>query len=148
MHAGADAAKVFFRKHVGMLMMKSRGIGRVSRWGCFKTRDDFEKKMKSSIDPPPGWDRNKITKSFDQARSNQYATFHNLKDWVGRLSDIDKAYRKVIDGLNNTPEWFSGFFLPRSHSSFLAACNLCWAGQTTEVYPVLRLCLENALYPS
>ncbi len=96
--------------------------------------------------PPSGWDKNIITQNFDAARSNQFATFHNLKDWVDRLSDIDRAYRKAIEGLNNTNDWFPGFFLPRSHSSFLAACSLCWAGQTPETYPVLRLCLENALY--
>lgn len=96
--------------------------------------------------PPPNWEANEISKFFDAARLNEFATFANLKREVARLSDIDLVYRKAIDGLNHSEDWFSGFFVVRAHSNFLAACRLCWSGQVPESYALLRSCLENALY--
>ncbi len=96
--------------------------------------------------PPPNWEVEEISKFFDAARTNEFATFANLKGDVARLSDIDLAYRKAIDGLNHSKDWFAGFFVLRAHSNFLAACRLCWSGQIPESYAVLRSCLENALY--
>lgn len=96
--------------------------------------------------PPPNWEANEISKFFDAARLNEFATFANLKDEIGRLSDIDLAYRKAIDGVNHSKDWFAGFFILRSHSNFLAACRLCWSAQIPESYALLRSCLENALY--
>lgn len=96
--------------------------------------------------PPPNWETNEISKFFDAARLNEFATFANLRGEVARLSDIDLAYRKAIDGLNHSKDWFAGFFVLRSHSNFLAACRLCWSCQIPESYALLRSCLENALY--
>lgn len=96
--------------------------------------------------PPPNWDTDEISKFIEAARVNEFATYANLKDEIHRLLDIDNAYRKAIEGLNHTKEWFSGFFLLRAHSNFLAACRLSWSGQIPESYAVLRSCLENALY--
>jgi len=96
--------------------------------------------------PPPGWEANEISKFFDAARLNEFGTFANLKAEVARLSDIDVAYRKAIDGVNHSKDWFAGFFLLRAHSNFLAACRLTWSAQIPESYALLRSCLENALY--
>lgn len=96
--------------------------------------------------PPPNWEANEISKFFDAARLNEFATFANLKDEVARLSDIDIVYRKAIDGINHSKDWFAGFFVLRAHSNFLAACRLCWSAQIPESYVLLRSCLENALY--
>ncbi len=96
--------------------------------------------------PPPNWEANEISKFFDAARTNEFATFANQIDDVARLSNIDLGYRKAIDGVNNSKDWFAGFFLLRAHSNFLAACRLCWSAQIPESYALLRSCLENALY--
>lgn len=98
------------------------------------------------LPPPPNWETNEIAKFFDAARSNEFATFANQGEWVARLSDIDLGYRKAIDGINHSKDWFSGFFLLRAHSNFLAVCRLCWSAQIPESYALLRSCLENALY--
>lgn len=95
---------------------------------------------------PHGWEQNEISRFLDAARANEFATFANLKDEVGRLLDIDIAYRKAIDGLNYSKDWFAGFFMLRAHSNFLAACRLCWSGQIPESYALLRSCIENGLY--
>ncbi len=96
--------------------------------------------------PPPNWDTDEISKFIEAARVNEFATYTNLKNEIHRLLDIDISYRKSIEGLNHTKEWFAGFFLLRAHSNFLAACRLSWSGQIPESYAVLRSCLENALY--
>ncbi|MBM5571307.1 MULTISPECIES: hypothetical protein [Deefgea] len=96
--------------------------------------------------PPPNWDREEISKFFDEARLNEFATFAHLTDDVARLLDIDRAYRVAISGLNHSQNWFSAFFVIRAHSNFLAACRMSWSGQIPESYALLRSCLENALY--
>jgi hypothetical protein len=96
--------------------------------------------------PPPNWETNEISQFFDAARINEFATFANLKDDVARLSDIDLPYRKAINGLHHSKDWFAGFFMLRAHSNILAACRLCWSGQIPESYALLRSCLENTFY--
>ena len=96
--------------------------------------------------PPPNWEANEISKFFDAARANEFATFANKTDEVARLSDIDLGYRRAIDGVNHSTDWFAGFFLIRAHSNYLAACRLCWSAQIPESYALLRSCLESALY--
>lgn len=96
--------------------------------------------------PPPNWEVNEISKFSDAARRNEIATFANHTDWIARLSEIDIGYRRSIDGVNHSKDWFAGFFLLRAHSNFLAACRLCWSVQIPESYALLRSCLENALY--
>lgn len=48
--------------------------------------------------------------------------------------------------MNNSRAWFAGFFLLRSHASYLGGVRLSGSGQLPEAYMVLRGCLENALY--
>jgi len=96
--------------------------------------------------PPPNWSTDEVSKFIEASRVNKFATYANLKDEVHRLLDIDISYRKAIEGLNHSKEWFAGFFLLRAHSNFLAACRLSWSGQIPESYALLRSCLENALY--
>ena len=97
-------------------------------------------------DTPPGWGDDPLTKFFEAARNNKFATFANLKSEYGRLRDIDKFYRDLVDVLDNSHDWFAGFFLLRAHSAFLAACRLATSGQVAECYMMLRGCLEAALY--
>lgn len=97
-------------------------------------------------DSPKKWDLDEISKFFDAARGNEFATFVNFQGEINRLIDIDTSYRKAIDGLNHSKDWFAGFFILRAHSNFLAACRMSWSGQIPECYALLRSCLENALY--
>jgi len=96
--------------------------------------------------PPPGWGNDEITKFFDVARGNTYATFANLQPEFQKLIGIDKAYRKLVDNLNQTKDWFAAFFVLRAHSNFLAGARLAASGQLPETYAALRSCLENGLY--
>ena len=96
--------------------------------------------------PPPNWEANEISRFFDAARANEFATFANQTGEIARLSSIDLGYRKAIAGVDHSNDWFAGFFLLRAHSNFLAACRLCWSAQIPESYALLRSCLENALY--
>ena len=95
---------------------------------------------------PQKWAQDQVSGFFDIARNNEYATFANLTAEVNRLLDIDLSYRKAIEALNHSQDWFAGFFVLRAHSNFLAACRLGWSGQIPECYAVLRSCLENSLY--
>lgn len=63
-----------------------------------------------------------------------------------KLAEIDGVFRKLIDNLLNTHDWFAAFFLLRAHSAFLAGSHLAMSGQAAEAYASLRLCLENGLY--
>jgi len=96
--------------------------------------------------PPPKWGQDEISKFLDDARGNEYATFANLTGEIDRFIDIDWSYRKAIEGLNHSNKWFTGFFVARAHSNFLAACRMGWSGQIPECHAILRSCLENALY--
>jgi hypothetical protein len=97
-------------------------------------------------DPPPDWGIDEISKFIDLARNNAYATYANLKLEYHRLTVIDEGFRKIIDNLYNTREWFASFFLIRAHSAFVAASQLSISTQVPESYTLLRSCLENALY--
>lgn len=96
--------------------------------------------------PPPQWGDDEITKFFDFARGNQYATFANLKAEFRKLMAIDKAFRKLIENLNHSKDWFAAFFVLRAHSNFLAAVRLAASAQIPETFAALRSCLENGLY--
>ena len=96
--------------------------------------------------PPINWEADEVTRFFDVARTNEYATFSNFQPEVIRFLDIDKQYRKVVDALNFSKDWFAGFFVLRAHSNLLAAARLAWSGQIPECYALLRSCMENALY--
>jgi len=54
--------------------------------------------------PPPNWEANEISRFFDTARFNEFATFANKKGEVDRLSDIDLAYRKAIEGVSHSKD--------------------------------------------
>jgi len=97
-------------------------------------------------EPPPNWGDDDLTKFIDKARENAFATFNNQKSDYERLSKINSVFCSIRDNLNNSKDFFAGFFLIRAHASFLGAAQFLMTGQITEVYACLRLTLENALY--
>lgn len=126
-------------------MRKYTAVGGNTHHGCGLQHFGAHNRMPLPS-PPPNWDANEISRFFDAARANEFATFANRTEDVARLSDIDLGYRKAIGGLNHSHDWFAGFFLLRAHSNYLGACRLCWSAQIPESYALLRSCLENALY--
>jgi len=96
--------------------------------------------------PPRSWGNDEVTAFIDNARLNSFASYANLRSEYAKLSEIDAIFRKLVESLLNTKDWFAAFFLLRAHSAFLAGTHLGMSGQTAETYASLRLCLENALY--
>jgi len=95
---------------------------------------------------PENWTKDSLSKFLDDAEHNTMATYVNCRPQYQRLSDIDTVYRLMMDNLNQSSEFFAGFFLIRTHYSYLAANRLALGGQVAEAFMVLRGCLENALY--
>jgi hypothetical protein len=95
---------------------------------------------------PPEWGADFLSEFIKTAYENTFATFANLRVEYKLLRVIDEIFRLVIENLINTSEWFAGFFLLRTHASFLGGVRLSCSGQIPEAYMVLRGCLENALY--
>lgn len=80
------------------------------------------------------------------AHRNVVATSANLRPLYTALAAIDQLYCEMAGNLNQSPDFFAGFFLFRAHSSFRGAVRLSLSGQVAEAYMVLRGCLESALY--
>lgn len=95
---------------------------------------------------PPQWGADEVTSFFDLLRGNAYATFVGMRPAITKLVAIDALYRRLQENLYNTKDWFSAFFLLRTHSNYLAAVRLAAAGQHPETFALLRSCLETALY--
>jgi hypothetical protein len=87
-----------------------------------------------------------LSKVLDDARHNEFAAFVNLPADFRLLSDLDSLFSLMINNLNHSPEFFAGFFLTRTRSSFIAASRMALCGQIAEAHMVLRGCLESALY--
>ncbi len=96
--------------------------------------------------PPETWGGDEVTKFLDVLRRNQHATFFSFPPQFHLLVQIDGVFRTISENLDHSKEWFAGLFLLRAHSNFLSAIHLLTAGQLTEAYAVLRLCIENTLY--
>lgn len=95
---------------------------------------------------PKNWGKDHFTKFVEEAHFNIIATAVNLKNEYTLIKDIDNVCHAIVDNLNYTRDWFSGFFFLRLHSSFLGAASLSMSGQIPETFMLLRGCLENALY--
>lgn len=100
----------------------------------------------SVLQPPPGWSRDNLSEFIEMARRNTFATFVRARPVWDRLNEIDSIFRRAIDAMNHSRAWFAGFFLLRSHASYLGGVRFSVSGQLPEAYMVLRGCLENALY--
>jgi hypothetical protein len=95
---------------------------------------------------PQGWGTDLLSQFMEGAKKNTLATYANLRPVYDLLEGIDQVYRTLIENLTNAREWFSTFFVLRSHSSYLGGVRLSMSGQIAESYMVLRGCIESALY--
>ena len=96
--------------------------------------------------PPPDWGADEVSHALEVAQRNAYGSFVQLRAPFAKLIAIDAFYRRLIENLNHSRDWFSTFFVLRAHSSFLAALRLAVSGQLPESYMISRGVLENALY--
>lgn len=102
--------------------------------------------MSKTYDAPNDWGEDSLSEFIEQAWRNTIASFANHRKEYERLRDIHILYTDLIRHLDNSPDWFVGFFLMRAHSAYLASVRLVLSTQVADVYIVLRGCLETSLY--
>ena len=95
---------------------------------------------------PPGWANDELTKFLQETHQQQYATFHNKKEAVGRLVTIDELFVRVSKNWLNPPSEVEAMLFVRCHAAFRAAAGEAMAGQAVECYRQCRGMLENAAY--
>ena len=82
---------------------------------------------------PPGWGQNDLTKAWDKARANQFATFANKPGAFHRLAAIDLFFHTFVTDWVDPESELSAFLFLRSHSAFRAASGVAAAGQAVEL---------------
>ena len=95
---------------------------------------------------PPRWGDDSLSSFLDQAFKNTLATFVRKHQGFELLLRIDSSFLRIGENLVNPPDILGAALLLRSHSAFRAACRLATSGQAPDAFPVLRACLEYALY--
>ena len=95
---------------------------------------------------PPGWGKDELTKFLQDTHQQQYGTFHNKKEAVGRLVAIDELFVRVSKNWLNPPSAVEAMLFQRCHAAFRAAAGEAMAGQAVECYRQCRGMLENAAY--
>ena len=100
-------------------------------------------------------DREDISSNLEKEEAGSYfiSTLENVKTacvnekkLYNKYISVDELYRKLIANLDNTPEYVSGLFVLRSHSSFLSAGYLAFSGQLADSFALQRSVIEAALY--
>lgn len=98
---------------------------------------------------PRGWGEDALSDFFRQAAHNGYASFVQpaTRPWYEKLRAIDQVFLDAIGLMNATPAQFGEpLMLVNAHAAFRAAAELALQARTCEAYPLLRRCLECALY--
>jgi hypothetical protein len=100
----------------------------------------------NTIEPPPGWGKDKLSAHLEAVRNNYFASYTTNGHRYGHLAEIDDCFVRILDQWINPPEPLAASLFYRSHSALRAAAGQSLAGQLTEAYAVMRLCLEFAGY--
>jgi hypothetical protein len=95
---------------------------------------------------PPGWGKDELSKFLQETHQQQYATFHNKREEVGRLVQVDSLLVRISKGWLNPPSEIEAMLLLRCHAAFRAAAGEAMAGQVVESYRQCRGMMENAAY--
>lgn len=95
---------------------------------------------------PPQWAKDELSSFLHDAFKNNLATFVQRPVEFALLSRIEDVYKKATNALANNPSFLPSLFLLRSHGAFLGSVRSATSGQIPETYPLLRSCLEYALY--
>lgn len=96
--------------------------------------------------PPSDWGKDELSAFIDKANHNCWATFYNKQPIFVKLSAIDCALKKLIDGVSNSKDYFSGLFLLQSHAAYRSAICVAISTQIPPSYALIRLMLEHAVY--
>jgi hypothetical protein len=67
---------------------------------------------------PPGWAEDELTKFLQETHQQQYASFHNKKEAVGRLVAIDELFVRVSKNWLNPPSEVEAMLFLRCHAAF------------------------------
>jgi hypothetical protein len=94
---------------------------------------------------PTGWGLDPLTASFNEARSNQYATFANKRAGKHAVS-IDRLLLALLADHIDTKPTVPLNFLLRAHSCYRAAASCVMAGQVYEATVLSRAVIESAAY--
>jgi hypothetical protein len=95
---------------------------------------------------PQRWADDPLSEFMQAAFKNSLATFVHKKHAFDLLLKIDGVFKRIGENLNNAGNPITPALLHRSYSAFLASCRLSMSGQAVETFPLLRSCLEYALY--
>ena len=98
--------------------------------------------MDNKLSPPPGWTEDSLTEFIETAYRNRFATFANKKDWSQRLTNLDGCFMRVAKEWLNPRNPVTPLFFLRCHSAYRAACENAMAGQVSDAFPQIRVCLE------
>jgi hypothetical protein len=96
--------------------------------------------------PPPDWGEDALTRSFDDARSNQWATFVRKKPIVAKLIEFDTLFASVSKDWLNPQQISTALLFIRTHAAFRTSAGLAMSGMAPETYVLSRSMLECAAY--
>ncbi len=102
--------------------------------------------FETTLPLPPYWGDDQLSESFTDAFNNSLATFVRKRPQFETLLRVDKAFHKIVENLSNPSDFLASFLLVRAHSAYRASARLACSGQVAETFPVLRSCIEYALY--
>lgn len=112
----------------------------------FNSDSALNAKHETEMRLPKRWAEDPLSEFIQDAFKNSLATFVHKKHAFDLLLKTDGAFRRIGQNLDNAGNPLAPALLHRSHSAFLASCRLSMSGQATETFPLLRSCLEYALY--
>lgn len=98
---------------------------------------------------PDGWGKDPLSEFMAGAYHNCVASFVNYRNLpiMTAIKEVDGCFRDALRiPFKPSSEVFLPSFMGRCHAAYLSAIQLSMGGQVPEAYPLVRLCLENALY--
>ena len=102
--------------------------------------------LDSTIKLPPRWSDDPLSSFMTDAFKNSLASFVRRRGEFDMLLRVHRNFAKICDNLSNPPDFLGAILIVRSHGAYLAAVRQAISGQLPETFPLLRACLEHALY--
>ena len=102
--------------------------------------------MAGSQPTPNGWGDDPLSEFIEMSRENDHATFVQMRGEYGVLLRVDRCFKDITENLNENTSLLSALLVKRAHGAYRAACRLAISGQVVDSFPVLRGCLETAMY--
>ena len=61
--------------------------------------------------PPPNWGEDEVSNFLEVAQRNSFGTFVNIQEIFAKFIAIDSFFRRLLDNLNHSKDWFTVFFV-------------------------------------